>query len=176
MLLLPPQSKNSYTGRNLYTGRRLTTILCTSVRKNNRESLTGDRRRGPRPLPSLRTPPSLPVPEHRDTALARASARENPSESPEHRRIRVSFFTQQCFCSGKGSLRLRQPAGTRPAGRAQGGAPPCRRAERRGCLPQDGGRQPGTARPRLGERGAAPQRKGGRKSVRRSLLSLLLLF
>lgn len=71
------------------------------------------------------------------------------------------FFTQQYFCSGKGSLSLRRPAGTRPAGRAQGGAPPCRRAERRGCLPQDGGRQPGTARRRLGERGAAPQRKGG---------------
>lgn len=71
----------------------MTTILCTSVRKNNREPLTGDRRRGPRPLPSLRKPPSLPVPEHRDTALSPCQRSEKPIREPRAPPFTGVFFS-----------------------------------------------------------------------------------
>lgn len=154
----------------------MTTILCTSVRKNNRESLTGDRRGGRRPLPSLRTPPSLPVPEHRDTALAHASARENPSESPEHRRLRVSFFHPAVFLLRKGFPQP-SPASRDPSRWVGSGRGAAMSAGGAAGLPAPRWRPPARYRaaPAGGEGGSSPAERGW-KSVRRSLLLLLLLF
>lgn len=155
----------------------MTTILCTSVRKNNREPLTGDRRRGPRPLPSLRKPPSLPVPEHRDTALSPCQRSEKPIREPRAPPFTGVFFSPSsifaqerapsAFAGQQGPVPLGGlRAGRRHVGGRSGGAA-CPKMAAASQVPRGAG---------WGRGGQLPSGKGGRKSVRRFLLSLLLIF
>lgn len=111
--------------------------------------------------------PTSRLPGHRDTALAHASARENPSESPEHNRRGPSFFTQRPPSSVFAQERTPSALAGRRGPVPLGGL----RAGRRHV----GGRRGGTACPKMaaasqvpcgagwGRGGQLPNGKGGGK-------------